>query len=59
MLGPSVSTARQGRIVAAPPHPLPANLERGVVSAMGAMAYGVVRREERPALLEVLGRVPV
>ena len=38
---------------------LPANLERGVVSAMGALAYSALKPEERPFLLEVLGRMPV
>ncbi len=38
---------------------LPPNLERGVVSAMGALAYSALKPEERPFLLEVLGRMPV
>ncbi len=38
---------------------LPANLERGVVSAMAALAYSALTPEERPFLLEVLGRMPV
>jgi hypothetical protein len=38
---------------------LPPHLERGVVSAMGALAYSALKPEERPFLLEVLGRMPV
>ena len=37
---------------------LPADVERGVVTAMGALAYGALRVGERPRLLEVLGRMP-
>jgi len=37
---------------------LPADLESGVVKAMGALAYTALAPEERPFLLEVLGRMP-
>ena len=37
---------------------LPEDLERGVVTAMGALAYSALDPRERPFLLEVLGRMP-
>lgn len=36
---------------------LPEDLERGVVTAMGALAYSALDPGERPYLLEVLGRM--
>jgi hypothetical protein len=36
----------------------PADVEHGVVTAMGAMAYSALDPAERPHLLEVLGRMP-